>query len=92
MLKEEHGVEVSLDLIKVVFKKDLSLSFRRIKKIPCLGNSERCLVMRNLYARKMIDLQSSGKTIWNFDESFIKDSFFVRKMWGKRGQPNSMPK
>jgi hypothetical protein len=70
-----------LDKVKSIFKDRLDLRFKRIKRIPFLGNAERCLVMRHLYARKMIEIIQSQKTIWNFDESFLKDSFFVRSKW-----------
>jgi hypothetical protein len=67
------------------------LKYKRIKRIAFLGNADRCLVMRNVYARKMIDLVHSGKTIWNYDESFIKDTFFIRKKWCQSGNSNSVP-
>jgi hypothetical protein len=40
----------------------------------------------------MLDILSGEKIIWNFDESFLKDSFFVRSKWCKPGEQNSIPK
>ena len=39
---------------------------------------------------KLIPLISAGKTIWNFDESSLNDSFFIRKMWYAKGTKASV--
>ena len=60
------------------------MKYTRIHRIPFRGNAERCLVLRQLFAMKIIPILSSEKTVWNFDESSLNDSFFFRKMWHEK--------
>jgi hypothetical protein len=39
----------------------------------------------------MIAILQSGKTIYNFDESFINETFFTRRKWCDKGETNSIP-
>ncbi len=55
-MKELHDVDVSVSKIRVTMKKELGLGYRRVQKVPIQGNSERCLVLRQQYALKMLPL------------------------------------
>ena len=45
------------------------------------ANSERCLVLRQQYALKMLPLLESGRRIINVDESWLFQTRFIRKLW-----------
>ena len=66
------------------------MSYRVLKKAAYQGNSQRCLVTRMLYAKKMLSLLESGARIINIDESWLPHLDFRRKKWRRRGEPNSM--
>ena len=61
-------------------RKQLGLGYKKVSSIPVQANSERCLVLRQQYALKMIELLSTGKEILNIDESWINQTEFHRRM------------
>ena len=42
----EQGVSVSCQYVSQVMRKDMGARYTRIQKIPYLGNSVRCLLLR----------------------------------------------
>ena len=62
-------------------KKVLGLRYRKIRRQPIQSNSERCLVQRQQYAQRMLDVLASGKRVLNVDESWLSDSEYSRRMW-----------
>ena len=80
-VQRQHDVEISLPKIKLTMKKELGLGYRRVKKVPIQGNSERCLVLRQQYALEMLPLLKSGRRVINIDESWLNETNFIRKMW-----------
>jgi hypothetical protein len=74
-----------------VFRKRLGLKFKKIKKIPFRGNSEKNLVLRQQFAMKMLELLESGKRVLNIDESWMTSTNFKRSKWREHGTTNSMP-
>ena len=71
LVKEQFGQVVKLSLVLSVLKNQFRLSYRKIKRVPFQGNSERSKVLRSLYAQKMLEVYASGKRIINIDESWI---------------------
>ena len=67
-----------------MLKQDLKLSFLKSKKLHPLVNSERCLVLRQQYALKMLDLLKQGRRIVNIDETWLNQSSFIRRTWASR--------
>ena len=59
-------------------KKDLGLLYRRAKPIAIQCNSERCLVLRQQYAKAMIDLIMEKWNVVNVDESWLNETNFTR--------------
>ena len=53
-VEAEAGVRVSDGYVRSVLRYDLGARYKRIKKIPYLGNSDRCLLLRQHYARFML--------------------------------------
>ena len=54
-----------------MLKKKFRLSYKKIRRIPFSGNSERSKVLRSLYAQEMLRVYQSGKRVINVDESWI---------------------
>ena len=83
------GFEMSEKLIRQVMKKELRMGYRLAKTVPVQGNSERCLVLRQQYALKMLTLLESGRRIINVDESWLNQTRFIRKAWTPSDVPAS---
>jgi len=47
-------MEVTQVYICKVLRCDLGMSYKRIQKVPQLGNTPRCLLLRQMYAKFMI--------------------------------------
>ena len=45
-VKARHQVKLSIADIRQFMKKELGLSYRKVKKVAVQANSERCLVLR----------------------------------------------
>ncbi len=55
-IKEKNNVDISNQKIRKILKNEMGLRYRRVKKVPIQANSERCLILRQQYALKMIGL------------------------------------
>ena len=64
-----------------MLKEDLGLSYRMTKKITMYCNMERCLVLRQQYALKMLAMMNEVKHIINCDEIWLNESSFMRRLW-----------
>ena len=72
-----------------ILRKQFSLSYRKIKRVPFQGNSERSKVLRSLYEQKMLEVYKSGQRVVNIDESWIPVADFHHRRWKRRGMGNS---
>jgi hypothetical protein len=77
-------------MIKEVLKEDFDYTYRKIKRVSFQGNSQRCLVQRLEYAKRMLDLYQADKIVVNCDESWVGESDFRRMKWGPRHGTNSV--
>ena len=59
-----------------VLKSKFQLSYRKIKRVPFTGNSERNKVMRSLYAQKMLKVYQTTQRVINVDKSWIPKADF----------------
>ena len=75
-VKVKHELDLTVAHVQRALRKDLGLGYRRMRKIPIQGNSERCLVLRQQYALTMLPLLKSGKRIINVDETWINETNF----------------
>ena len=73
---EKHGIELRNDYIAKVLRNDVGLRYKVMKKVPFLGNMPRCLILRQLYAKFMIQQLEAGKRIINIDQSWLSDMNF----------------
>ena len=77
-------------LVGSVLRKHFKMSYRVLSRAAYQGNSQRCLVTRMLYAKKMFELLQTGKRIINIDETWLPHLDFRNKKWRSRGEPNTM--
>ena len=91
LVKEHTGLEVSTQKVLHVLKNQCRLSYRKIKRVPFQGNSERSKVLRCLYAQKMFEIYSSDQRVINVDESWIPSADFRQRRWKRRGMLNTAP-
>ena len=88
---KQKGLEVKNHFVRRVFRKELNLRHKLIKRIPYLGNAQRSLVLRQQFAMQLLKLLDAGKRIINVDESVISCVDYRRKKWREHGTANSMP-
>ncbi len=67
------------------------MKYKKIKKIPFSGNSDRNLILRQEFAKKMIQIFEQDEEIINVDETWISQTDFRRRKWRISGTTNSLP-
>jgi hypothetical protein len=78
-------------MVQWVLKNKLGLTYRRLRRLTAQANSKRCLILRQKYAKTIIDLKKSGKRVINVDETWINEKDYRRRSWRRRGTANSIP-
>ena len=89
-LRESKGLDYSIEHVRSVLHNDFNMRYRVLKKVPFQGNSERCLVMRMRYAKKMLELLKQGVRVINIDETWLPHLDFRNKKWRLRGEQNTV--
>ena len=74
-------MEVGRQKVAKSLRKDLHFGYRVVKTVPIQSNNERCLVLRQQYALKLLPLLERGRRIINIDESWLNQTRFLRRMW-----------
>ena len=74
-------MSVALSKVSKVLRKDLKMGYRLAKTVPTQSNTERCLVLRQQYAQKILKLLESGRRVINIDESWLNQTRFLRRIW-----------
>ena len=77
-VEDEHGIEVSCQYVCKVLRHDIGAKYKRVKRIPFLGNSPRCLLLRQHYAKFMMSQLESGVRIINLDQTWLNTTNFTR--------------
>ena len=67
--------------IRHVMRHDLNMKYRKVLPVSIHGNSEKNLVLRQQFARNMINLLKAGKTLLNVDETWLGMTDFRRMKW-----------
>ena len=80
-VNEHADLEVKREEVRSVLRTDFGLGYRMAKKVPIQSNSDRCLVLRQQFALKMLELLLQQKHVINVDESWLNESSFLRKIW-----------
>ena len=89
LVKEKFGRTVSAYMVLNALNNKFQLSYRKLKRVPFTGNSERNQVMRSLYAQKMLKVYQTAGRVINVDESWITCADFRQRRWKRRGMLNS---
>ena len=90
-VNQNFKINVNDQQVREACKRKLDMSYRQVKKIPIQANTQRCLVLRQQYALKMLVLLSQKKRIINVDESWLNESTFYRKLWFPKSEPGTIP-
>ena len=77
--------------VKKVLREEFGMRYKRIKRIPFCGNSDRNLILRQQFALSMIKLLRAGMYVINVDETELTNSDFRRRKWRVPGTTNSLP-
>ena len=86
--QEQKGHTVDVLMARQVMRRDMHLGYRLAKTVAVQCNTERCLVLRQQFAIRMIPLLDSGcfssppaRRVINIDESWLNETRFVRRIW-----------
>ena len=63
----DTGIQVTIDKVRKIMKDQLGMKYRKSKKISELANSQRCLVLRQQYAMKMLEILKDDVLVINID-------------------------
>ena len=80
-VKSESGTDIKANEVRDVLRNDFNMRYRVVKKVAYQGNSERSMVLRMLYAKKMFELLDQGKRIINIDETWLPHLDFRTMKW-----------
>ena len=72
-----------------MLRNDIGARYKPIKKVPYIGNTPRCIILRQKYAMFVLDQLQRGVRVINLDQTWINDANFTRRKWRMRGQVNS---
>ena len=91
---EQTGLAVADPLVRQVMHKELRLGYRLARTVPVQSNHERCLVLRQQFALRMLPLLESGcfssppaHRVINIDQSWLNGTRFTRRVWVPSGAP-----
>ena len=80
-LQDTMEVTAPVHEIRHVMRHDLNMRYRKVLPVSIHGNSEKNLVLRQQFARNMINLLKAGKTLLNVDETWLGMTDFRRMKW-----------
>ena len=80
-VKETNQMEVKSQLVRETMKEELHLRYKPLKRIAFQANSARCLILRRLFAEKLIELLHKGTRIINVDETWVNLKDYHRRRW-----------
>ena len=83
-------VRVKHSLVSGVLRNVFNMKYKKVKKVAYQANSDRCLILRQLYAKVMIEQLSKGKRVICIDETWISETDFRRRKWRQSGTTNSI--
>ena len=90
-LELQSGLKFSRAAVSRILREQFSMRYRKIKPTSFLGNKERNLALRCLYAQKFLQVLNEGYTIINCDQTWLNQTDFRRHKWCIKGKPNSLP-
>ena len=89
-VKNRHAINVSSTLIAQVLRSDFRMRYKKLKKIPFAGNSDRALSLRFMCSKVLLDALLSGKVLVSLDESWLAEADMRNRCWAARSGANSI--
>ena len=83
-VRDISNFDVNHRLVRQVLRNECHLSFVKAKKVQPRANSDRCRVLRQQYAIKMLEVLNQGRRVINVDETWLNESSFIRRTWAPR--------
>ena len=74
-----------------MLRHDLGARYKRLRKVPYLGNADRCLILRAHFSKFLLNHLAAGMRVINLDQTWINDMNFTRRKWRMRGQAETAP-
>ena len=90
-IQSKYDCQVKPHYVSFILRNCLKMRYRKVKRVPFQGNSERCMILRQQFGAFMLDVLVSGKRVINVDETWINESDFRKMKWRQRNQTNSLP-
>ena len=78
---KNFNFEVSRAMTLSILKRKLKMSYRKIKRVPFQGNSERCKVLRFLWAKEFFSILERGERVITIDETWLPDTDYRSRQW-----------
>jgi len=85
-----HGVKPSISLLCSLLKNEAGMSYKKVRRLSVQTNTNRCLVLRSLYAARMIYYLIEDYRVINVDESWLSTADCRHYKWGARGKANTL--
>ena len=70
-LKEKYDVDIQKRKLIRLMHSNLGMRYKRVKEISWQANSSKNLLLRHIYAIKLLDIDLYNKIILNVDETWI---------------------
>ena len=80
-VKVRDGIEVNIRYVCAVLHHDVRARYKKVKKIPPLGNTSRCLQLRQRYAEFLLNRLAGGMRVINLDQTWINDTSYRQRKW-----------
>ena len=87
---ERHQLEMSRPQVCRILRKEYRLGYKKVSPVPVQANSERCLVLRQQYALRVIDQLELGVRVINVDESWVNQTQYNRRSWKPSDGPTTV--
>ena len=81
IVQRDNDLTVSDGYVAQVLRHHLKMRFRKVKRTPFAGNTDKSLALRHLCAKQIIKLMEAGKRLVNIDESWLSDTDLRRRKW-----------
>ena len=69
-----------------VLREKMNMRFRKVKRIPFGGNTDRSLFLRFECAKTLITLLEAKKRLVSIDESWLQEADMRRRCWKAHGE------
>ena len=89
-VKKDHDLVVTEALVSKVLGGCFGMRYKKVQLVAFQGNSDRCIILRQLYAERLLYQLQKGTRILNDDETWLNSGDMRRMKWRKQGQTNSI--